>query len=219
MLVIFDCDGVLVDSESLASVVFSEVLATKGIAFSPTDCYRQFHGHSMAYCYAWLEENFNVLLPEDFGEQLALATQKRFAMDLKSVQGVGDVLVWLQERNIAFCVASNGAHKKINHSLSVTGLDHFFSDFPANTVRRFSVEDVEHGKPAPDLFLHAADAVGVPPSFCVVVEDSASGFAAAEAAGMRLIKYLPDASPQAQEEDSRICLSMLEVLDTLQKGI
>lgn len=192
MLVIFDCDGVLVDSEPLAAQVFSETLLETGIHISAEECLKQFQGRTLPYCFEWLEKQFQQQLPEDFGLHLAQATQIRFDQDLRPVEGIVDVLKWLQQNDVEFCVASNGEHEKIAHSLKITGLDVFFPERFSRCCRRYSREDVAQGKPAPDLFLHAAECIGVPPSFCTVVEDSESGCKAAEAAGMRLLCYAPE---------------------------
>ncbi|SMF20969.1 haloacid dehalogenase superfamily, subfamily IA, variant 3 with third motif having DD or ED [Alteromonadaceae bacterium Bs31] len=217
MLVIFDCDGVLVDSESLAAEVFSEQLSLLGIFFSPAECFTAFHGHSLAHCYSWVEQQFDKKLPANFSETLAKASAIRFAADLKPVEGVGKLLEQLQRSGIPYCVASNGAHKKINHSLEVTGLSDYFPCVPG-FHRRFSIDDVQRGKPAPDIFLYASEVVGVPARFCTVVEDSESGFKAATAAGMKLIKYLPASGARnpLEPKNSASVSSMEELLTSWQ---
>lgn len=180
MLIIFDCDGVLVDSEILASKVFSTCLANVAIKLSPEQCYEQFRGQTLEYCFAWLELRFSQKLPGNFASTLAHETEKTFQLSLKPVEGIVNLLKKLQARSIPFCVASNGSHEKIEHSLRVTSLLHFFRD------TRFSRADVVRGKPAPDLFLFAADSIGVPPEYCVVVEDSEAGLRGALDAGMRV---------------------------------
>lgn len=211
MLVIFDCDGVLVDSEPLAAQVFSDLLVAHDIPLSPAQCYTTFHGHTLSYCFSWIENAFDCELPVGFGDQLAAGTQECFTRALQPMAGVVNVLDALSQRSIAFCVASNGDHSKINHSLAITGLDKYFSDQFSRCPRRFSREDVGQGKPAPDLFLYAAEVVGVPPRFCTVVEDSISGFTAAKAAEMRLLRFVPH---EAQGE--RGCVrSMEELVDQL----
>lgn len=186
VLIIFDCDGVLVDSESLAAEIFSNVLSKFDIDFSSAQCYQQFHGRTLAACYTWIEKNFNTKLDANFDAVLREETTQQFSKKLKPVPGIESVLKKLKEKNIPFCVASNGGHEKIANSLSVTKLNQF-------VVHRFSVEDVARGKPEPDLFLFAAEKMGFFPQECVVVEDSESGVAAALAAQMRVLKYLPAA--------------------------
>ncbi len=221
MLVIFDCDGVLVDSESLAAEVFSEQLQAFGISMSAQQCLLQFHGHTLNNCFAWLEKEFATSLPESFSQALAHATKERFCSDLKPVEGVIELLEALNGKEVEYCVASNGEHKKIDHSLELTGLSGYFPS-SAKNQRRFSMEDVAVGKPSPELFLYAAESIGVPPRFCSVVEDSASGFAAAKAAEMNLIRYLPgqmDQGGHRSAENSKskdiTVRSMLEVRDRI----
>jgi len=207
MLVIFDCDGVLVDSERLAAGVFSDTLGEQGILLSAEQCYTQFHGRTLVYCFEWLERVFKCRLPNDFEQTLSRATRACFQDSLQPVEGVVDILEWLQKRNIECCVASNGEHEKIAHSLEVTGLDRFFPERFASNCRRFSREDVTCGKPSPELFLYAAEIIGVPPAFCTVVEDSAAGFNAAEAAGMRLLCYTSE-----KEESGRTTFQSMKEL-------
>lgn len=182
MLIIFDCDGVLVDSEILAAEVFSSCLQKFNIDLGPEQCYAHFRGHTLDFCKAWLSEKYPEI-PDNFLQFLETETERVFTSSLRAVEGVEKVLLYLQERRVAFCVASNGGHKKIEHSLGVTGLLPYFSN------ARFSREDVSKGKPAPDLFLFAAEAMGVPPKFTVVVEDSIAGMQGALAAGMRVLAY------------------------------
>lgn len=182
MLVIFDCDGVLVDSEKLASEVFSACLADADVQLSPQQCYTQFKGHTLDYCYTYLHERYPCI-PEDFLQRLGAETERAFASRLRPVTGVEDVILGLRERNVPLCVASNGGHAKIEHSLRVTGLYDYFSE------ARFSRDDVPRGKPAPDLFLYAAEVMGVPAQFTTVVEDSLTGVQAALAAGMHVLVY------------------------------
>ncbi len=184
MLIIFDCDGVLVDSESLAAEIFSEVLAKFDISFAPDQCFQKFHGKTLSACYQWIEQNFKTQLPANFDGLLRAETSRQFALKLQPVVGIQLVLKSLSQNNIPFCVASNGDHEKIAHSLSVTELDVFFK-------HRFSSEDVLKGKPDPDLFLFAANQMGFSPQDCIVIEDSDSGVRAAQAANMEVFKYVP----------------------------
>ncbi len=213
MFVIFDCDGVLVDSEALAAHVFSDVLARNGFDLSPSACHRQFQGWTLEACFVWLEARFERALPSDFKQQLDLATEQRFSRELSAMPGVEDLLKDLSSRAIGYCVASNGGHAKVRNSLATTGLATWFDD-----AARFSAEDVAQGKPDPALFLMAADHHGVPASFCWVIEDSLAGAQAARAAGMHLLFFSPDGDApdevQALAPDA-ICHSMREVRDVL----
>jgi HAD superfamily hydrolase (TIGR01509 family) len=183
MLIIFDCDGVLVDSESLAAQVFAEELQKFGIEMDAEACERRFRGHTMQYCLTVLERDYSGRLPDDFLITLAEATRSAFEKSLQPVPGVVSVLQWLNTRGWSFCVASNGALTKIQHSLQVTGLLSYLGD------RCFSAEQVAAGKPAPDLFLHAARSLGFSADRALVVEDSSTGVTGALAAGMRVCVY------------------------------
>lgn len=205
MLIIFDCDGVLVDSESLAADVFAEQLQRVGVALSAAQCLAQFKGLTLSACMALVEQHHRCVLPEDFLSQLKHQTRLRFARDLKPVAGIGAVLSWLDLHGHAKCVASNGGAEKIAHSLTVTGLADSFPN-------AFSAEHVGRGKPAPDLFLHAASSMGFSVEQCVVVEDSAAGVQAALAAGITPLLYLGEsvADPSAWTEVvSFRCMSQL----------
>lgn len=182
MLIIFDCDGVLVDSETLSARAFSIALREIGVEFSEKQCFSQFKGWSSPKCFSWLEQRFAIRIQPEFAQILENHTKALFTGQLKPTFGIEALLKTIKQRAIPYCVASNGTHSKMSHSLALTGLDAYFqSDF------RFSSEDVDEPKPAPALFLRAAEAVGVPPTFCVVVEDSISGCIAASRAGMRFV--------------------------------
>lgn len=182
MLIIFDCDGVLVDSEWLAAEVFAEQLAGERIALTAAECQQKFKGLTLSACLLAIEQEFGQRLPRSFLDELRTATATRFAHSLKPVDGVEQVLAWLEAKGAAKCVASNGGSEKIDHSLAVTGLSGYFT-------HRFSADAVAQGKPAPDLFLVAASTLGFAPANCVVIEDSAAGVRAAHAAGMQVLLY------------------------------
>lgn len=186
MLIIFDCDGVLVDSERLAAQVFSNTLKSAGCEISSEMCFDVFKGHTLERCYEILKERFSFEVAASFNDELQDQTRIAFSSELRPVAGVVEVLEALAHRGISFCVASNGGHAKIEHSLSVTGLIDFFPE------HRFSAEDVETGKPAPDLFLYAAEAMGVPTEFARIVEDSKTGLMAARAANIKSFFFSAD---------------------------
>lgn len=179
-LVIFDCDGVLVDSEKLSVEIDRRVLADLGWELSRAEIIERFVGRSSAHFRAAVETHLGLLLPDDWEEPYQQWYLDSFARELEAVPGVGFALDSL---DIPTCVASSGSHEKIRRNLALTGL------LPRFEGRIFSAEDVNEGKPAPDLFLHAADRVGVHPAACVVVEDSRYGVQAARAAGMRVLGY------------------------------
>ena len=180
-LIIFDCDGVLVDSESLSNQVLSRVFLESGFEISPDDCLRQFVGMSMKSVRAAVEEGSGRRLPDDFEPRVRALADEVFDRDLRAVPGVSDVLSALPH---ARCVASSGSPARIRRSLGTTGLDAYFSD---DTL--FSAAMVTRGKPAPDLFLHVAATLDFAPERCLVIEDSLLGATAGLAAGMTVFGF------------------------------
>ncbi len=171
------------DSEIIGAEVFSEELARHGISLSARDCHQQFQGKTLRDCMSRLEREFSIALPETFLTTLEEATARRFQIDLRPVDGIRDVLDYLDKQNVPYCVASNGGYEKMQCSLGLTGLLPYFKG------RIFSADSVSRGKPDPALFLWAAESMGVPPEFCRVIEDSESGLEAARAAGMTVFHY------------------------------
>lgn len=180
-LVIFDCDGVLVDSEPLANAVLHAELQRLGDALSLEESAALFTGLSLSSCLEIVEERLGCSPPPDFLPRLRAGVVDAFRRELAPVAGIELVLRGLDH---PFCVASSGSHEKIRFSLGLTGLHAYF-----DSRRIFSAEDVARGKPAPDLFLHAAAAMGFAPGRCVVVEDSLPGVRAARAAGMTVLGF------------------------------
>lgn len=177
-LVIFDCDGVLVDSEIISCREYAAVLTEHGYPISADQVCERFLGRSSPDTRAEVEAELGHPLPAAFAKTLQHRLQAIFTAQLTAVPHVGAGLDALDARSRPFCVASSGSHDKIGHSLRLVGLHHRFAD------RIFSASDVARGKPAPDLFWHAARCLQVEPQSCVVVEDSVSGIRAARAAGM-----------------------------------
>ena len=209
MLVIFDCDGVLVDSEKLGARVFSDTLADYGFAMSADACFQQFKGWTLMACYQWLSTRISGGLPEGFAAALSLNTEQVFKRELRTVKGIEHVLEQLKTAARSYCVATNGGHKKINNSLAASGLDELMP-----RAVRFSAEDVARGKPDPALFCYAAESMGVPASFCWVVEDSFAGAQAAVAANMSLIFFCEDGvlpDEVAKLEPAHVVSSMREL--------
>jgi HAD superfamily hydrolase (TIGR01509 family) len=179
-LVIFDCDGVLVDSELPSNRVLAQMLGEIGLPLSLEETIATFMGHSMATCVAIIEQRTGRPIPPTFVTDFRDRTFEVFRRDVRPVRGIEAVLDQIQ---LPFCVASSGPPEKIHLTLSVTGL---LSRFDG---RIFSAVEVLRGKPHPDLFLHAAERMGVAPAACVVVEDSPRGVEAAVAAGMHVFGY------------------------------
>lgn len=179
MLLIFDCDGVLVDSEVLSCRIDAEILTEIGLPYTAEEIARQFVGVSMKDMISRLEAKHGRRLPDDFSDRLNRTLFARFETDLKPVEGVREAILSLPFRR---CVASSSVHERIALSLRVTGLADLFDHV-------FSSVEVPRGKPAPDLFLHAASRMGAASEECLVIEDSPAGVQAARAAGMRVIGF------------------------------
>lgn len=179
-LVIFDCDGVLVDSEPLAMRVLLEAIAECGLQIDPERAYDLFLGRSLAGITATLRSDFAVDLDDAALERMRLKLYAAFRAELRPLEGIGQALDRLET---AFCVASSSQPERVRLSLEVTGL---LARFEPNI---FSATMVAFGKPAPDLFIHAAHRMGARPRDCVVVEDSPAGIEAARRAGMRVLCF------------------------------
>jgi HAD superfamily hydrolase (TIGR01509 family) len=184
-LVIFDCDGVLVDSERLAVQVESRLITELGWELSPEEVLDRFVGRSDAHMLGEIEAALGRAVPE-WPERYRKALFASFEAELAAVPGVADAIDRL---TVPTCVASSGTHEKMSLTLGLTGLLDRFEG------RIFSTTEVANGKPAPDLFLHAARQMGAEPQGCVVVEDSRSGVEAARAAGMRVLGYAGGLTP------------------------
>lgn len=182
-LVIFDCDGVLVDTERLTVGVEARILTELGWPHTPEEVVRRFMGRSAESQLEELAEHLGEEKARRFEELATEETHAAFDRELCAVDGVEDVIAILARKGIATCVASSGSHDKMRTTLGLTGLYDGFA------TRIFSASEVRHGKPAPDLFLHAARSMGAPPERCAVVEDSVYGVQAAVAAGMTAFGY------------------------------
>jgi HAD superfamily hydrolase (TIGR01509 family) len=193
-LVIFDCDGVLVDSERIAVRVDVTVLAQLGWAMTEAEVVERFMGRTDADMVSQIEAHLGRSLPANWEEPFQHLYREAFAAKLQPVPGILEALDGIA---IPSCVASSGTHERMRYTLGLTGL---YSRFVG---RIFSASEVARGKPAPDLFLHAADRMGVDPAACAVVEDSRYGVEAARAAGMRAFGYAGGLSPRAWLEGPR----------------
>jgi HAD superfamily hydrolase (TIGR01509 family) len=180
-LVIFDCDGVLIDSEVLSCSCLVEMLAAHGVAISLDEVVERFLGRSFAAVPSYYRERTGRPLPSDFARDLAARQTERFAAALLPMPHVTTVLTQLDR---PYCLASSSDNERVRVSLAVTRLDRFFEG------RIFTAAMVERAKPAPDLFLFAADRMGVPPAETLVIEDSVNGVLAAKAAGMAVWGFI-----------------------------
>jgi HAD superfamily hydrolase (TIGR01509 family) len=185
-LVIFDCDGVLVDSERIAIKVDVEVFGRLGWHLTEDEVVERFVGSSWASIREQVEAYLERRLPDDWEDEVEPLYRQALAERLTPVDGIVEALDRIP---LPSCVASSGSHDKMRFTLGLTGLYERFRG------RIFSATEVARGKPAPDIFLYAAERMGARPETCVVVEDSAKGVAAACAAGMRVLAYAGGVTP------------------------
>ena len=179
-LVIFDCDGVLVDSEVISCRAHAETLTRHGYPITSDQVLDRFLGVSDREARLIVEAELGRSLPGDFEVQMKQAALQRYTEDLRTIPYVGEVIAAI---GLPKCVASSGTPGKIRHGLSCAGI----YDLLAPHI--FSATQVKRGKPAPDLFLFAARQMAAPPGRCVVVEDSVPGIAGALAAGMTVLGF------------------------------
>jgi HAD superfamily hydrolase (TIGR01509 family) len=185
-LVIFDCDGVLVDSERISVRIDVRVLAELGWPLTEAEVVERFVGRSEEYMFGEIEAQLGRRLPAGWEEPFRTAYRDAFDAELEPVDGV---VAALEAIAAPTCVASSSSHERLRHTLGLTGLLDRFEG------RIFSAEEVDNGKPAPDLFLHAAATLGADPARCAVIEDSRYGVQAARAAGMRAFAYAGGLTP------------------------
>lgn len=180
-MVIFDCNGVLVDSEPIAAAVLADAFKRIGIAVTAEVISRRFQGRRPADVFAAMAAATNIAIPANFPGEVATATLRRLRAELRPVAHAAHALTWIRGPK---AVASSSSPERVRLSLEVTGLIRFFED------RLYSAASMRLGKPAPDLFVQTAARSGVDPAQCIVVEDSAPGIAAAVAAGMTPIGFV-----------------------------
>jgi HAD superfamily hydrolase (TIGR01509 family) len=182
-LIIFDCDGVLVDSERLSTRIDALFLDRLGWPMAESEIIERFVGRSDADMRADIEDRIGGPIPAELDREFDRLYREMFEAELQPVDGIFEALDAIVAAGISICVASSGGHDKIRRSLELTGLTRYFDD------RIFSAADVAHGKPAPDLFRHAAERMRAMPARSAVIEDSAFGVEAAIAAGMQAFAY------------------------------
>lgn len=185
-LIIFDCDGVLVDSERVAVRIESEGLTALGWPLSQEEVIERFVGRSSAYGHAEIVAKLGSAIAESWSAEFRRRYRAALETEVVAVEGVVEAL---DQIDTLTCVASSSDHDHLRLVLGRTGLYERFEG------RIFSATEVQNGKPAPDLFLHAAASLGVPPSSCAVIEDSLPGILAAQAAGMDAYAYLGGVTP------------------------
>lgn len=185
-LVIFDCDGVLVDTEHVSNQLLSRLVTEAGAPLTYEQCRKRFLGKSMPTVQAEVEELAGRSLPQDWHLMVRDESIKLFADGIEAVPHVKGQIERLREQGVPYCVASSGQMEKMHTTLGSSGLLSLVEDV------LFNADMVARGKPAPDLFLHAAEQMGHAPETCVVIEDSRPGVEAGVAAGMRVLGYAGD---------------------------
>jgi HAD superfamily hydrolase (TIGR01509 family) len=179
-LIIFDCDGVLADSERITNTVFAELLREQGLNFTLEEMFEHFVGNSASQCLAKIHAMLGRPVPDDFMDHYRARCKVALEKDLKAVAGVEEMLPKIKQ---PFCVASNSDTQKLKTILGYANLLPIFED------RMFSVDQVAQGKPAPDIFLFAAKHFGADPARSLVIEDTPIGVCAGVAAGMTVLGY------------------------------
>lgn len=192
---IFDCDGVLVDSEPLSMRVDVQILAENGVAMSEEEAHRRFVGRTFAAMLDEMRREFGATFPADASDQKDLRLLKLYETDLRAVDGVGAVLEALGPQH--FSVASNSPYERVETALRITGLTRFFG----NRITTF--EHVARGKPEPDVFIEAARRAGYAPEDCIVVEDSVTGVTAAQRAGCHVLGFT-GTHPHPEEQGPKL---------------
>ena len=193
--VIFDCDGVLIDSELLSARILIEELANIGVNYDRDYVHRNFLGRSWVKVAAEVRDAHQIDLDDAFESNYRQKLLKVFETELASVQGIEDVL---KNLNVKSCVATSSSPRRVARSLSIAKLKGFFGE------NIFTASEVENGKPAPDLFLHAAKNMGVEPANCLVIEDSTPGVQAAIAARMNILRFMGGSHLNGHMKDSQI---------------
>jgi HAD superfamily hydrolase (TIGR01509 family) len=191
-LVIFDCDGVLVDSEPLSNTVLAGALTRAGLETTPEQAVATYKGLHIRDVLEHAEQALGARLPADFVPGFEDARAEAFQRELVAVHGAAETVAAIRAAGVAVCVASQGKRSKTELTLGLTGLRSLFAEDAV-----FSAHSVKRGKPHPDLFLHAARAMGATPDRTIVIEDTVVGVTAAVAAGMRVIGYGADSDPDA----------------------
>ena len=207
-LVIFDCDGVLVDSEVISNEVLARALTEQGLPTTLAQARRDYQGLLLAEIDSRAAAKLGRPLTQDWLERYERDRAAVFRRELRAVPGVAEAVRRIKAAGVAVCVASQGKLEKTRLSLKLTKLDHLFPD-----EALFSAYSVPRGKPHPDLFLHAAASMAVEPARCAVVEDTPSGVTAAVSAGMRVLGYAADSDEVALRQAGAEVFGAMEELD------
>jgi len=206
-LIIFDCDGVLVDSEPLSNRVIAEEITRLGYPMTTEEAFKVFTGGSLAIVTEFIEKHIGGKVPDNLEAIYRKRSYELFEQELQPVAGIKTAL---KQLDMARCVGSNGPLNKINFNLKLTQLDHYFEQ-----EHLFSAYEVKHWKPDPFLYIHAAQKMGFSPDQCLVVEDSLHGVQAAVAAEMNILGYSPHNDGKALENAGAIVFKDMHQLPSL----
>lgn len=205
--IIFDCDGVLVDSESISNQVIVDLANAQGANIDLAYAIKHYAGTSLRFVKDDIERIIEKSLPSNFDQEYRRISYLKFQTDIKAIEGIHEVLDSLE---IPFCVASNGPLNKMKLNLNCTGLTDYFKE------NMFSAYEINAWKPNPKLFLHAAETMGFTPNECLVIEDSMSGVKAAIAGGFHVFAFTNGHSKEEfVEENIQIFDSMKELIQLL----
>ena len=206
-LIIFDCDGVLVDSEPLSNQVIAEILCEIGIPMTTKEAIGLFAGGSLKRVSDFVVSKTGQSLSPEYE---AIYRRRSYALFREALQPIPGVHEAIEKLPFSKCVASNGPLQKMKLNLNITGLDIFFGEY------LFSAYEVGYWKPDPRLFLHAAEKMGFYPSDCIVIEDSIHGIRAAKSAGMKVLGFSSSThEDQLKSENIPLFHSMTDLADIL----
>lgn len=208
-LIIFDCDGVLVDSETTTNKVLADYLNEFGLDFTAEKALKLFRGGALADCIDYVRTDYKVELPEDFPSQFRHRMKVAFEKNLDPVKNIKNLLDHLEnkEEEFSVCVASNGPMEKMDTTLRVTNLKKYFNE------NIYSAYQIDKWKPDPSLFLYAAKNMGFKPEDCIVVEDSPRGAEAAKASGMKCFGFAVYNNEESlKSEGAELFYNMLELV-------
>ena len=208
--IIFDCDGILVDSETIANQVLLSMSASFGLKMTMTEATKKFNGRRLKRIFEIIEELTNKKLPDSFETEFRKQTFEAFKTDLKPVQGVQE---FIEKLTIPYCVASSGPTEKIILNLTTTGLLHKFEN------KIFSSYEINSWKPDPEIFLHACKQMGFKKEECIVIEDSAAGVIAGVTGGFKVFALANENNAQDLiSEGATVFYNYEELATVLQSG-
>lgn len=202
-LIIFDCDGVLVDSEPLSNRVLAEQISELGFPMTAEEALNQFAGGSLERVQEFVQEKLNIEVGKDFENEYRIRSTHLFRNELTPIPGIKQLLDSIK---VPKCVGSNGPYFKIAENLKLTQLEDYFGG------NYYSAYDIQKWKPLPDLYLHAAKEMGVDPKECIVIEDSIHGVRAAKAAGIKVFGFNPHGNADMLRKEGAVLFNRMEDL-------